>query len=206
MTQGIAAAAKIAAPPGVEIVASEPEFGPASIEGYLRRRIRRARHAGADRGGGARGVSTRMSSPVSTIPDSMPARSAARAPVVGIGEAAYHVASMMGVRFSVVTTLSRSIPVIEDNSTRYGLDRRCARVRAAEMPVLSLETDRGRGRAQDRRGDRTSVERGRRGLHRARLRRHGRSGGTVFWADSRCLWWKALRPASCSQLHWRGSD
>ena len=35
MTQGIAAAAKAAAPPGVEIVASEPEFGPASIEGYL---------------------------------------------------------------------------------------------------------------------------------------------------------------------------
>ena len=29
----------------------------------------------------------------------------------------------------VVTTLSRSVPVLENNLLRYGLDRRCARVR-----------------------------------------------------------------------------
>lgn len=34
MTQGVAAAAKAVAPPDVEIMATEPEFGPGSIEGH----------------------------------------------------------------------------------------------------------------------------------------------------------------------------
>jgi allantoin racemase len=55
---------------------------------------------------------------------------------------------MIGVRFSVVTTLSRSIPVIQDNLTRYGLAQRCARVRASGIPVLSLEKDAGAAEAR----------------------------------------------------------
>ena len=38
-----------------------------------------------------------------------------------------------------MTTLRRSVPGIEANLLRYGLDRRCARVRASEVPVLELE-------------------------------------------------------------------
>lgn len=149
MTQGIAAAATAAAPPGVEIVASEPEFGPASIEGYydgafavpgLLARIVEAERAGADAHVIACFDDTGLDA----------ARCAAHSPVVGVGEAAYHAASMVGVRFSVVTTLSRSIPVIQDNLTRYGLAQRCARVRASEVPVLELETD--AGAAQERIG------------------------------------------------------
>ena len=45
-------------------------------------------------------------------------------------------------QFSVVTTLSRSVPAIEHNLVRYGLAGRCARVRASDVPVLDL----GRGR------------------------------------------------------------
>jgi allantoin racemase len=61
------------------------------------------------------------------------------APVIGIGEAACHMASLLGVRFTVVTTLSRSVAAIEHNLLKYGLAARCARVRAAEVPVLDLE-------------------------------------------------------------------
>ena len=61
------------------------------------------------------------------------------APVVGIGEAGFFAAAMLAHRFSVVTTLSRSVPVLENNLLRYGLDRRCARVRACEVPVLELD-------------------------------------------------------------------
>ncbi len=61
------------------------------------------------------------------------------APVIGIGEAAFHVASLIAAKFSVVTTLSRSIIPIEHNLAKYGLKARCARVRAAEVPVLALE-------------------------------------------------------------------
>ena len=71
------------------------------------------------------------------------ARALAHAPVVGIGEAAFHVASLVAGRFSVVTTLSRAIPAIEFNLIKYGLASRCARVRAAEIPVLALEAREG---------------------------------------------------------------
>ena len=62
-----------------------------------------------------------------------------KVPVLGIGEAAYHVASMIANKFSVITTLARSVPGLENNLTRYGLDRKCARVRATDIPVLKLE-------------------------------------------------------------------
>ena len=147
MTQGIAAAAMAVAPPDVEIVATEPEFGPASIEGYydgafavpgLLSRIAEAERTGVDAHVIACFDDTGLDA----------ARSAARSPVLGIGEAAFHAASMVGLRFSVVTTLSRSIPVIQDNLTRYGLAHRCVRVRASEIPVLSLEQDGGESEAK----------------------------------------------------------
>ena len=76
------------------------------------------------------------------------ARSLASAPVIGIGEAAFHLASMLGHRFSVVTTLSRSIAAIETNLMKYGLASRCARVRASEVPVLALEDPASNATAQ----------------------------------------------------------
>ncbi|KMK65715.1 aspartate/glutamate racemase family protein [Puniceibacterium sp. IMCC21224] len=69
------------------------------------------------------------------------ARSAARCPVIGIGQAGYHAAAMAGARFSVVTTLAVSIPILEGNITTYGLRGACARVRASGVPVLALEND-----------------------------------------------------------------
>lgn len=67
------------------------------------------------------------------------ARALLDAPVVGIGEAAFHIASLLAPRFTVVTTLSRSVVAIEHNLHKYGLATRCARVRAAEVPVLALD-------------------------------------------------------------------
>ncbi|MFZ7089899.1 aspartate/glutamate racemase family protein [Primorskyibacter sp. 2E233] len=69
------------------------------------------------------------------------AREIAACPVLGIGQAAYLLACACGGRFSVVTTLSVSVPVLEGNIHRYGLDRHLARVRASEVPVLALESD-----------------------------------------------------------------
>ena len=62
-------------------------------------------------------------------------------PVIGIGEAAFHAAMLVGEAFSVVTTLAVSIPVIEANLANYGFARRCSKVRASEVPVLALESD-----------------------------------------------------------------
>lgn len=60
-------------------------------------------------------------------------------PVLGIGEAAYHAACLHAERFSVVTTLPVSVPVLEENLVRTGLAPRCAKVRASDVPVLELE-------------------------------------------------------------------
>lgn len=64
---------------------------------------------------------------------------AASCPVIGIGQACYHLAAMRQWRFSVVTTLAVSVPIIEENIRSYGLDENLARVRASDVPVLDLE-------------------------------------------------------------------
>jgi allantoin racemase len=136
MTLKIGAAAKAAASPGVEVTTVNPDYGPASIEGYfdeafsvpgLIEEIGKARDADAF--------------VIACFDDTglEPARCATPAPVIGIGEAAFHMASLIAAKFSVVTTLSRSIVPIEHNLAKYGLLSRCARVRAAEVPVLALE-------------------------------------------------------------------
>jgi allantoin racemase len=136
MTRKIGAAAKAAASPGVEVSAVNPDFGPASIEGYF------------DEAFSVPGVLAEMAKVteadafvIACFDDTglEAARCMTSAPVVGIGEAAFHMASLIAEKFSVVTTLSRSIAPIERNLAKYGLAARCARVRAADVPVLALE-------------------------------------------------------------------
>jgi allantoin racemase len=136
MTRKIAEAARAVAAPGAEIIAVNPEYGPPSIEGYydevfavpgMIEEMRRAAPFDA--------------CVIACFDDTGldAARCAVEAPVIGIGEAAFHMASLVAGRFSVVTTLSRSTPAIMHNLSRYGLAARCAKVRAAEVAVLELE-------------------------------------------------------------------
>ena len=138
MTAKIGAAAQAVAAPGTEIIAVNPVAGPASIEGFYDEALSVPGLLEEVRKGEADRVDAHI---VACFDDTglEAARCVAVAPVIGIGEAAFHVASLLAHRFSVVTTLSRSVPAIENNLLRYGLDRRCARVRAAEIPVLDLE-------------------------------------------------------------------
>lgn len=69
------------------------------------------------------------------------AREVARGPVIGICQAAIQVAMTISRRFSIITTLPRSIPIIEDLVSDYGADRHCRNVRAINLPVLGLEED-----------------------------------------------------------------
>lgn len=69
------------------------------------------------------------------------AREIATCPVIGIGQAAYHMAVLAGRKFSVVTTLDVSVPILEDNINAYGFTSKLARVRACGVPVLDLEAD-----------------------------------------------------------------
>ena len=136
MTHKIGAAAQAVAAVGTEIVAVNPDFGPPSIEGYF------------DEAFSVPGLIAEMAKArdidayvIACFDDSGldAARCVTDAPVVGIGEAAFHVASLIAGRFTAVTTLARSVPAIEQNLARYGLANRCARVRASEVAVLDLE-------------------------------------------------------------------
>lgn len=138
MTEKIAVAARNVAHADTEIIALNSRNGPPSIEGYFDEAmsvpgtieiVRENPQADAvviacfdDTGLDA----------IRCITD---------APVLGIGEAAFHTASFLAGKFSVVTTLSRSAPAIEHNLSRYGLASRCAKVRASEIPVLELENN-----------------------------------------------------------------
>jgi allantoin racemase len=146
-TNKIDAAAQAAASPGTKILATQPDMGPVSIEGYydevfaMPGMVMRIIEAEKKK------VSGHI---IACFDDTGldAARMVALAPVVGIGEAAFHAASLIAYKFSVVTTLSRSIPVIEHNLLRYGLASRCAKVRAAEVSVLSLEDANSPARAR----------------------------------------------------------
>lgn len=137
MTAKIGEAARRVAAAGTRITAVNPVHGPPSIEGFF---------------DGAFAVPG-MLAEIAAAPEADAviiacfddtgldaARSAGAAPVIGIGEAAFHMATLVSGRFGVVTTLSRSIPVIEQNLERYGLAARCSGVRASDVPVLELET------------------------------------------------------------------
>ncbi|MEO0916852.1 MAG: aspartate/glutamate racemase family protein [Pseudomonadota bacterium] len=65
----------------------------------------------------------------------------AACPVIGIGQASYHYAALRNWRFSVVTTLSVSTPIIQKNIERQGLGHLISSVRASEIPVLELEAN-----------------------------------------------------------------
>ena len=137
MTEKIGAAARTVASTGTEIVAVNPDMGPASIEGFydeafavpgLLAELAKGEQQGIDAAVLACFDDTGLDA----------ARTLARVPVLGICEAGMHVATMLSNRFSVVTTLSRSIPALENLAQRYGVAGRCT-IRASEVPVLALE-------------------------------------------------------------------
>lgn len=123
-----------------EIWASNPENTPKSIEGHydevmslygLMEEIKKAKNWGAD------------AYVIACFDD--PGLEAARelvdGPVIGICEAAMHMTSIVASSFSVITTLSRSVPIIEELSHKYGMTKFTRKVRAAEIAVLELEND-----------------------------------------------------------------
>lgn len=137
MTEKIAAAARLAAPEA-EIEARTCHGAPPAIQGpadgaaalpFLLAEVIAAEAAGAD------------AALIACFDDTglAEARQTVSIPVLGIGEAAFHAAMMLGKSYSVVTTLSVSVPVIAGNIATYGLASHCLNVRASDVPVLELE-------------------------------------------------------------------
>lgn len=137
MTAGIVASARAAAAPGTEIVGLTPFVGAESVEGNYESYL--AAVAVMDRvlaydepydaviqagfgEHGREGLQELLS-----------------VPVIDITEAAAHFAYLLGHRYSIVTTLDRTVPLIADRLLLAGLDSHCASVRASGLAVLELE-------------------------------------------------------------------
>lgn len=139
ITDAIAKQAEAAAAPGTEIVGLTPEIGAESVEGnfesYLAaiavmdrvRSYQEPYDAVIQAGYGEHGREG-----LQELLD---------VPVVDITEASASIAMMLGHKYSVVTTLDRTVPLIEDRLRLAGLDTKCASVRASGLPVLALESD-----------------------------------------------------------------
>ncbi|GAA4846471.1 aspartate/glutamate racemase family protein [Saccharopolyspora rosea] len=139
ITGSIGAQARGAASPGTEIAALTPSFGAESVEGNYESHL----------------AAIAVMEAVREYPERFDAIVQAGygehgreglqelfdVPVVDITEAAASTAQFLGRTYSVVTTLDRTVPLIEDRLRLAGLDSRCASVRASGLPVLDLEGD-----------------------------------------------------------------
>ncbi|MFF3492734.1 aspartate/glutamate racemase family protein [Streptomyces sp. NPDC002795] len=139
MTESIGAQARAVAAPGTEIVPLTPAFGPDSCEGNYESYL----------------AAIAVMETVRAYPEPFDAvvqagygehgreglQELLDVPVVDITEAAASTAMYLGHKYSVVTTLDRAVPLIEDRLKLAGLTDRLASVRASGLAVLDLERD-----------------------------------------------------------------
>ncbi len=138
MTAVIDAAARGVARPDAEIVSVTSTMGPASIESHYDEAMAVPGIVDAiEDNPGADGYLLACFGD----PGLDAAREVAGAPVLGIAEAAMHLAAPLGRGFSVVTTASRTIGRAADLVEHYGFTRSCRGIHACEIPVLELESN-----------------------------------------------------------------
>lgn len=147
MTATIAAAARAAAAPGTEIVAATSPTGPVSIEGHYDEAVAAIGLLEEVRQGEEDGCQGYVIACFGD-PGLLAAREMAQGPVLGIAEAAMHVASLIATGFSIVTTLGRTRVIAEHLVRNYGMEHHCRRVRAIDLPVLELEDPASNARAR----------------------------------------------------------
>jgi allantoin racemase len=147
MTDTIARAARAAAAPGTEILAVSPAHGVPSIEGHVDEAIAALGVLEQIKRGREQGVHGHVIACFGD-PGLLAARELAHGPVIGIAEAAMHAATMVATRFSIVTTLPRTLIIARHLLQQYGFSHHCAALHAIDLPVLALED--GSGLAQEK--------------------------------------------------------
>ncbi|WP_110654492.1 aspartate/glutamate racemase family protein [Salinicola halimionae] len=142
MTDKIGACANRVAAKSTRIHVSQPDSGPVSIESHFDEAISAVGVLEEIRRGEALGMDAYVIACFGD-PGLLAARELTRAPVVGIAEAGFHIATLISTRFSVVTTLSRTAIIAEHLLEQYGFSHHCRRVRTTDLPVLELENPAG---------------------------------------------------------------
>jgi allantoin racemase len=140
MTAKIGEAASTAAFAGTEVMAVSPSMGPASIEGHYDEAVSALGVLDEVRRGATEGFQGYLIACFDD-PGLHAAREIANGPVVGIAEAAMHMASFISEGFSVVATGHRSRIILEHLARAYGMEHKCRKVRTTELAVLDLEVE-----------------------------------------------------------------
>lgn len=138
MTQRMVDAVRPLAAPGTELIARTSTFGPPSIEGHYDEAMSVPGLIEQIRLGEADGVDGHIIACFGD-PGLAAAREVARAPVIGIAEAAMHAAALVATGFSIVTTLGRTKIIARHLVETYGMAARCRGIHAVEIAVLDLE-------------------------------------------------------------------
>lgn len=125
---------------GTVVTAVNPADTPVSIEGSADEALAVPAMLAEIRRGEAQGVDAFVIACFDD-PGLHAAREVAKGPVIGICQAAVQVAMIISRRFSIVTTLPRSVPIIEEIVQAYGAGHCCRSVRAIDLPVLALEEE-----------------------------------------------------------------
>ncbi|WP_413731456.1 aspartate/glutamate racemase family protein [Sodalis sp. RH20] len=149
MTERIQAAARRVAAPGTDIVAVCPAEGVSSVEGHFDEAVATMGVLQRVKQGREQGMNGHVIACFGD-PGLLAARELAGAPVVGIAEAAMHMATLVATRFSVVTTLPRTLVIARQLLHSYGFERHCSGLRAIDLPVLALEDHSGLAQQQVR--------------------------------------------------------
>lgn len=147
MTETIGAAARAVAAGNTEILAVCPSQGVPSIEGHFDEAIAAIGVLEQIKLGREQGVCGHVIACFGD-PGLLAARELAQGPVVGIAEAAMHMATLVATRFSIVTTLPRTLIIARHLLQQYGFEHHCAALHAIDLPVLALED--GSGLAQEK--------------------------------------------------------
>lgn len=142
MTQIIGDAARTVAAPGTQIMAVCPEEGVPSIEGHFDEAIAAVGVLEQINKGRQQGVDGHIIACFGD-PGLLAARELAQGPVIGIAEAAMHTATLVATRFSIVTTLPRTLIIARHLLHQYGFYDHCAGLHAIDLPVLALEDESG---------------------------------------------------------------
>jgi len=138
MTEKIGKAASEAAFAGTEIIAVSPSMGPASIEGHYDEAVSVLGVLDEVRKGEREGMEGYLIACFDD-PGLHAAREIANGPVIGIAEAAMHMASFIGEGFSIIATGHRSRIILEKLARSYGMQHQCRKVRTTQLAVLDLE-------------------------------------------------------------------
>ncbi|OSM94686.1 MULTISPECIES: aspartate/glutamate racemase family protein [Lonsdalea] len=147
MTDTIDAAARRVANADTEILSVCASYGAPSVEGHVDEAIAALGVLAQIQQGRSQGVHGHVIACFGD-PGLLAARELATAPVVGIAEAAMHMATLVATRFSIVTTLPRTLIIARHLLHQYGFERHCAALHAIDLPVLALED--GQGLAQQK--------------------------------------------------------